>query len=51
MSLREKDRKYVWHPFTQMKTSGDALAIVSGKGSLILTRTEEAISTQLHLGG
>ena len=35
MSLREKDRKYVWHPFTQMKTSGDALAIVSGKGSLI----------------
>ena len=50
LSLRE-DRKFVWHPFTQMKTSGDALPIVSGKGSLIFDENGKAISTQLHLGG
>lgn len=33
--LLERDRKYVWHPFTQMKTAGDALPIVSAKGSYL----------------
>jgi adenosylmethionine-8-amino-7-oxononanoate aminotransferase len=35
MSITEKDKKYIWHPFTQMKTAGDALAIVKGEGSLL----------------
>lgn len=35
MSLFEGDKKFVWHPFTQMKTSGDALPITRGEGTLI----------------
>ena len=35
MSISEKDKKYVWHPFTQMKTSEDALPIVRGEGTLL----------------
>ncbi len=35
MSLSEGDKKFVWHPFTQMKTSGDALPITRGEGTLI----------------
>lgn len=32
MSLLERDRKYVWHPFTQQQTSGDPLEIVRASG-------------------
>ncbi len=32
MSLSEKDRKYVWHPFTQHFTIGEPLEIISAKG-------------------
>lgn len=35
MSLFEEDKKFVWHPFTQMKTSGGALPITRGEGTLI----------------
>ncbi|MCH1437753.1 MAG: adenosylmethionine--8-amino-7-oxononanoate transaminase [Flavobacteriales bacterium] len=35
MNLVEKDQKYIWHPFTQMKTSGPALPIVKGEGTLL----------------
>ena len=35
MSIGEKDKKYVWHPFTQMKTASDALPIVKGEGTLL----------------
>jgi adenosylmethionine-8-amino-7-oxononanoate aminotransferase len=35
MSISEKDKRYIWHPFTQMKTSEDALPIVKGKGTLL----------------
>ncbi len=35
MSLSKRDKKFVWHPFTQMKTSGDALPITRGEGTLI----------------
>ena len=36
MSLVEKDQKYIWHPFTQMKTAGPALPIVKGEGTLLI---------------
>jgi len=36
MTLVEKDQKYIWHPFTQMKTAGPALPIVKGIGTLII---------------
>jgi len=32
MTLLEKDKKYVWHPFTQVKTSLPPLPIVKGDG-------------------
>ncbi len=36
MSLVKKDQKYIWHPFTQMKTAEPALPIVKGLGSLLI---------------
>lgn len=33
MGLAERDRKVIWHPYTQMKTSGDPVAIVRGEGA------------------
>lgn len=36
MTIQEKDQKYIWHPFTQMKTAGDALPIVKGDKSLLI---------------
>lgn len=35
MNSVEKDKKYIWHPFTQMKTAGDPILIKSGKGALL----------------
>ena len=32
MTLAEKDRLYVWHPFTQMKTAAPPILIESAKG-------------------
>lgn len=32
-SLKEKDQAMIWHPFTQMKTHGDAVPIVKAKGA------------------
>jgi len=37
MSIQEKDKKYIWHPFTQMKTAGGHTPIVSGEGLYIYT--------------
>ena len=37
MSIGETDKQYIWHPFTQMKTAKDAIAIVKGKGSLLIS--------------
>ena len=34
MTLKDKDKKYIWHPFDQMK-GADILPIVSGEGSLV----------------
>ena len=36
MGLVEKDKKYIWHPFTQMKTAEKAIPIVKGKGTLLI---------------
>tara|TARA_Y100000385_G_scaffold291794_1_gene372410 strand:+ start:13912 stop:15180 length:1269 start_codon:yes stop_codon:yes gene_type:complete len=36
VNLSEKDQKYIWHPFTQMKTASPAVPISSGKGSLLI---------------
>ncbi len=35
MSVSENDKKYIWHPFTQMKTADIPLPIVRGKGTLL----------------
>ncbi|MCJ8291857.1 MAG: adenosylmethionine--8-amino-7-oxononanoate transaminase [Crocinitomicaceae bacterium] len=35
MSLIERDKKVVWHPFTQHKTAGDHLEIVKASGVLL----------------
>jgi adenosylmethionine-8-amino-7-oxononanoate aminotransferase len=35
MSLIERDKQFVWHPFTPQKNMADPIAIVKGKGSLL----------------
>lgn len=37
MNLIEKDKAYVWHPFTQMKTAGDPVPVVRGEGVYLYT--------------
>src|SRR5947209_1435193 len=32
LSLTEKDRSFIWHPFTQMKTARNPIPIVRAKG-------------------
>ena len=36
MGLVEKDKKYIWHPFTQMKTAETVIPIVKGEGTLLI---------------
>ena len=40
MSISENDKKYVWHPFTQMKTAPTPIPIVKGKGTLLIDENE-----------
>lgn len=35
MSLTERDGQYLWHPYTQHKTSKPPIAIVKGEGALL----------------
>ena len=42
MSIREKDKEFVWHPFTQMKNASEALPIVRGEGTLLLDEEGES---------
>ena len=35
MSIKENDKKYVWHAYTQHKTSGEAIPIVRAKNALM----------------
>ncbi|HKF69945.1 MAG TPA: adenosylmethionine--8-amino-7-oxononanoate transaminase [Vicinamibacterales bacterium] len=37
MSLLDRDRALVWHPYTQMKTAAPPLAIVRGQGVYLFT--------------
>ena len=34
MSLKEKDKKYIWHPFDQMK-GAEIIPIVRGEGAYV----------------
>ena len=34
MTLKERDKKYIWHPFDQMKGS-DILPITRGEGAYV----------------
>jgi len=36
MSISNSDKKYIWHPFTQMKTAPQPIPIVRGKGSVLI---------------
>ena len=35
MSLQERDKKHIWHPLTQHKTSKASLGIVKASGSIL----------------
>jgi adenosylmethionine-8-amino-7-oxononanoate aminotransferase len=35
MQLTERDRKYIWHPFTPQKNMATPIPIVKGKGTLL----------------
>jgi adenosylmethionine-8-amino-7-oxononanoate aminotransferase len=35
MNLSERDKKYLWHPYTQHKTAALPIAIKRGKGALL----------------
>jgi adenosylmethionine---8-amino-7-oxononanoate aminotransferase len=36
MNLQQRDLQSVWHPFTQMKLNGNAIAIVKGEGVYLI---------------
>ncbi|WP_234736486.1 adenosylmethionine--8-amino-7-oxononanoate transaminase [Tellurirhabdus bombi] len=37
MTLQERDKKVIWHPFTQMKTALPPIPIVRGEGTMLYT--------------
>src|SRR5471030_3019734 len=37
MTLVDRDRAHVWHPYTQMRTAPPAVAIVRGEGVYLVT--------------
>ena len=39
MSLIDRDKKVIWHPYTQMKLYGDVIPIVRGKGAYLISET------------
>lgn len=43
MNILEKDKKYIWHPFTQMKNVGDHVPIVKGDGLYVYTEDGKKI--------
>ncbi|MGV3509267.1 MAG: aminotransferase class III-fold pyridoxal phosphate-dependent enzyme, partial [Sphingobacteriaceae bacterium] len=38
-SLAERDKAIIWHPYTQMKTAADPIAIVKGEGVFLIDET------------
>lgn len=43
MSIQEKDKQFIWHPFTQMQTAPLSIPIVKGKGAYIYTENGKKI--------
>ncbi len=43
MDWINKDKEYIWHPFTQMKTAGDPVLIQKAEGALIYDENGRAI--------
>ena len=41
-SLNERDKKYIWHPFTQVGLEEAPLPIMKGKGALLFDEKGEA---------
>lgn len=42
MSITKTDQQYIWHPFTQMKTAKEPIAIVRGQGSLLFDENNKS---------
>lgn len=42
MTLLEKDARYIWHPYTQMKTAAAPLPVVRGEGALLFTENGDS---------
>ena len=42
MNLIERDKQFVWHPFTQQKNMPQPIAITRGKGTLLFDENENA---------
>jgi adenosylmethionine---8-amino-7-oxononanoate aminotransferase len=42
MQLTERDRKYIWHPFTAQKNMASPIPIVRGKGTLLYDDKENS---------
>ncbi|MCB9175416.1 MAG: adenosylmethionine--8-amino-7-oxononanoate transaminase [Flavobacteriales bacterium] len=43
MSLQEKDKQYIWHPFTQMQTAQNILPVVKAEGLYLFTEDGKKI--------
>ncbi|MGE0561047.1 MAG: adenosylmethionine--8-amino-7-oxononanoate transaminase [Flavobacteriales bacterium] len=43
MSLQEKDKQYIWHPFTQMQTAKNILPVVKAEGLYLFTEDGKKI--------
>lgn len=43
MSLQEKDKQYIWHPFTQMQTAQNILPVVKAEGLYLYTEDGKRI--------
>lgn len=43
MSLKEKDKQFIWHPFTQMQTAPLSIPIIKGEGAFIYTENGKKI--------
>ncbi len=41
MNLTERDRQYLWHPYTQHKTAAPPIAIVKGEGAMLWDDTNK----------
>lgn len=51
--LLQADRRYVWHPFTQMKdyAERDPILIEKAEASICSMRTATVITTPIRRGG